>query len=276
MIARPASAVSCNTSAASTTSTSGKLSPGVGLAALARAGITERLGNAHRMRLAALLAATTLALGACSSLPQTPSAKATYDLGPLPINQPISLPISLPITQPVNQPKTEAAATQASAAHPTQLRLLATTAPQALGGTDMGYRLVYAQPLQPRTYTLARWSMPPAQLVHQQLQAALLADGWQLSADHSPQMPVLQVELDVFEQVFDAADRSQGRVQWRVSLRQGQATLAQTRIVAQAPAPTPDAAGGAQALATATEAANAQLRAWLALRRQALSAERQP
>lgn len=270
MIARPASAVSLNTSAASTTSNSSKLSPGVGLAALAH--ITEPLSNAHRMRLATLLAATTLALGACSSLPQTPSAKATYDLGPLPI----SLPISLPITQPVNQSKSEAAATQASAAHPPQLRLLATTAPQALGGTDMGYRLVYAQPLQPRTYTLARWSMPPAQLVHQQLQAALLADGWQLSADHSPQMPVLQVELDVFEQVFDAADRSQGRVQWRVSLRQGQATLAQTRIVAQAPAPTPDAAGGAQALATATEAANVQLRTWLALRRQALSTERQP
>jgi cholesterol transport system auxiliary component len=87
---------------------------------------------------------------------------------------------------------------------------------------------------------------------------------------------VLQIEVDVFEQVFDAAERSQGRVQWRVSLRQGQATLAQTRIVAQSPAPTPDAAGGAQALATATALATTQLRTWLAPHRQTASGARQP
>jgi cholesterol transport system auxiliary component len=220
---------------------------------------TTRPAGATLAALAAFATAAALALGGCSSLPQAPSAKATFDLGPLPAGE--SVPTAAP---------------QTPAAQPPQLRLAATTAPQALGGTDMGYRLVYAQPLQPRTYTLARWSMPPALLVHQQLQAALVADGWQLSADHSPQMPVLQVEVDVFEQVFDAAERSQGQVQWRVSLRQGQATLAQTRIVAQSPAPTPDAAGGAQALATATALATTQLRTWLAPHRQTASGARQP
>lgn len=201
-----------------------------------------------------LVLVLALVLSGCS-LPRTPTAKTTYDLGPLPIA--------------MGEPSPRSATTVSQTAWGPQapLRLAATTAPAALASTEMGYRLVYAQPLQPRTYTLARWSMAPAQLVHQRLQSALLADGWQLSTYPGPDTPELQVDMDGFEHVFDTADHSVGRVLWRVSLRQGQATLAQTRIAAQAPAPTPDAAGGAQALATATDSATAQVRAWLAAQR---------
>lgn len=181
-------------------------------------------------------------LSACS-LPQAPNAKTTFDLGPVPTAQAVAQ------------------------AQPPQLRLTDTTAPPALASTALTYRLQYAQALEPRAYALARWSMPPAQLVQQRLRAALAADGWWLSTDHGPHTPVLHVEVEAFEQVFDSAERSHGRVQWLASLRQGPHTLAQRSFLATAPAPTADAAGGAQALAAATTEATAQLTAWLTAHR---------
>lgn len=188
---------------------------------------------------ATALLAVVLAVGGCS-LPQAPTPKATHDLGPLPT-----------------------ASVAPVLAAPKPLQLLATSAPAALGGQDMRYRLAYAQPLQPRAYALARWSMPPAQLVHQRLRQQLAADGWQVGGGHAADAPVLHIELDVFEQVFDTAERSHGLVQWQASLRQGARTLAQHTMTAQVPATTPDAAGGALALAQATDQALAQLRPWL-------------
>ncbi len=185
------------------------------------------------------LLTVVLALSACS-LPQAPAPKASYDLGPLPASP---SPLALPSPRP--------------------LQLAPTSAPPALGGQDMRYRLAYAQPLQPRAYALARWSMPPAQLVHQRLRQQLAREGWQVETSHHADTLMLHLELDAFEQVFDAPDRSHGLVQWQVSLRQGQHTLAQRTLTAQAPATEPDAAGGAQALATATDQALAQLRPWL-------------
>lgn len=184
-------------------------------------------------------------LSACS-LPQAPSAKATFDLGPIPST-----------TQPVTDTPA------ANKATPRQLRLADTSAPPALASTALTYRLQYAQALEPRAYTLARWSMPPAQLVQQRLRAALAAGGWWLSTDHGPLTPVLHVEVEAFEQVFDSAERSHGRVQWLASLRQGPHTLAQRSFLATAPAPTADATGGAQALAAATTDATSQLTTWL-------------
>lgn len=219
------------------------------------------------------------ALTGCS-LPQTPPTKTTYDLGPLAV-------AGLAATRGATSAATTATATATTAAtaaaagpmalvRQAPLRLAPTTAPAALANTDIGYRLLYAQPQQPRSYTLARWSMPPAQLVHQRLQTALVAAGWPLSTHAGPGTPELQVELDSFEQVFQAPERSQALVQWRASLRLGHTTLAQRTITTSAPAPTPDAAGGTHALADATQQATTQLLQWLASQRQPAPGDRQP
>ncbi len=245
----------------------------------------------------------TLGLGACS-LPQAPNPKATYDLGPLPAALPTASATAQPnpfaalttpatplpqvapnpfltsanraAAQPFGQANLSNSPTPSPAALPPQLRLADISAPPALGSTALTYRLQYAQALEPRAYTLARWSMPPAQLVQQRVRASLAANGWWLSTDHGPHTPTLHIELDAFEQVFDSAELSHGRVQWRASLRQGPTTLAQRSLQATAPAPTADAAGAAQALAAATTDATAQLVAWLATTQATLKARPQP
>lgn len=186
------------------------------------------------------------AMAGCS-MPQSPAPKANYDLGPLPAVEQLS----------------PATTVQASKPPQRTLQLANTTAPPAMASQDMHYRLLYAQALQPRAYTLASWSMPPAQLVHQRLRRSLLSDGWLIGTHLAANTSVLHVEVDTFEQVFDAPNRSHGLVQWQVSLRQGNRTLTQHTIQAKATAASPDAAGGAQALAIATDDALVQLRTWL-------------
>ncbi len=179
------------------------------------------------------------ALSACS-LPQAPAPKTDYDLGPQPVST---------LKSPLGAPRA--------------LLLAATTAPPALGSQEMRYRLTYAQALQPRTYTLARWSMAPAQLVHQRLRRQLAADGWLIGSHNGTTTPALHIELDAFEQVFDTPELSHGLVQMQVSLRSGSATLAQHSIEGRANATSANAAGGAEAMAAATDDALAQLRTWL-------------
>jgi cholesterol transport system auxiliary component len=220
----------------------------------------------------ALALTLTLTLTGCS-LPQTPPTRTTYDLGPLAVAEPAATAATKAATTAA-PPATATGTTGPLRQAP--LRLAPTTAPAALASTDIGYRLLYAQPLQPRSYTLARWSMPPAQLVHQRLQTALVAAGWPLSTHTSPGTPELQVEVHSFEHVFQAPERSQALVQWRASLRHGRTTLAQHTITTSAPAPTPDAAGGTHALADATQQATTQLLQWLASQRQPAAGDRQP
>ncbi len=76
---------------------------------------------------------------------------------------------------------------------------------------------------------------------------------------------VLHVELNTFEQVFDGQAQSHGEVAVRATLTHDGAVLGQRSFVARAPASTPDAAGGASALAAASNELVAQIVAWLAV-----------
>lgn len=191
----------------------------------------------------------TLSLTACG-LPKAASPRVEHDLGPLPLHA-------------TGSATTGQRAVAQAVGRSRQLHLMDTSAPAAMSSQDMRYRLVYAQSQQPKAYSQARWTMAPPQLVHQRLRQALAEGGWLLAAGHASTTPVLQVEVDAFEQVFDSPDTSHAHVQWQVSLRQGAHTVAQTILRAQAPAASPDATGGAQALAVATQQATAQLLAWL-------------
>jgi cholesterol transport system auxiliary component len=138
----------------------------------------------------------------------------------------------------------------------------------ALDGTAVLYRLMYADAQQLRPYALARWSMPPAQLLRQRLRELLGQRRSVLAAADAvaPGTLSLRLELEEFSQLFDSTRSSAGLVRVRATLsRSGSPAkpLGQTSFVVQRPASSADAPGGVQALAQASDALVAQIDQWL-------------
>lgn len=187
-----------------------------------------------------LLAA--LVIAGCTVISR-PEPVTLFDLGPAHSRQ---LPAGLPALPP--------------------LGIAQVNVPTWLDSTMMYYRLGYANEQQVRPYAQARWTMTPAQLLQQHLKARITqAGGIALaSADAAVNVPILRLEADDFTQTFDAPEKSNARVDLRASVFKGRKLLAQRSFSTQAPAPTPDAAGGAHALAAASDAAIVDLMAWLA------------
>ena len=148
-------------------------------------------------------------------------------------------------------------------------------APSALDNTGVMYRLAYADDQQLRPYALARWSMPPAQLVRQHLRDRLNQSGVVLSAREAAALGkspaggplLLRLELEAFSQRFDDPQRSAGVVKLRAVLIEisagAEKLLDQRVLVMQRPAPSPDAAGGVRAMKAATDALADELNEWL-------------
>lgn len=192
-------------------------------------------------RLAAMLA--LVSLSACV----TPPAKVViYDFGPG--------ATSVPATNRM-APLPPVVLTDVEAASP-------------LEGNALLYRLGYADAQQLRPYAQARWSVAPAQLLRQRLRAIL---GQRRSVFAPIDTPVpgtltLRVELEEFSQLFETAQASSALVRVRATVgRSGfpAKPLAQTTLVVQQPSTSADAAGGARALALATDALVQQLDTWL-------------
>ena len=184
-------------------------------------------------------AAAALSLSACA-VPQAPATKRVYDFGPT------------------------AAAAPGASAFAGPLALAEIEAPLALDSTALHYRLAYANAQELRPYALARWSMPPAQLVQQRVRARLSTLGPVLVPGEGTPAHTLRIELEEFSQQFHAPGSSQGVVQLRATLLKGTALVAQRSFSATAPAASADAAGGVSALAAATQDAASQLSAWVA------------
>lgn len=201
---------------------------------------------------AAILVAMTLA--GCSALPTPPPRSVHYDLGPGPLAPtPTDRRSSLPT-----------------------LALADLEAPGlADGSTAVLYRLAYADAQQLRSYTLARWSQPPAQLVQQRLRDELALRRVVLSAESGAVQarvagklpPVLRVDLEEFSQIFTSTTESAGVVRLRATLTEpaaaGETLLGQRVFIAQRPAASADAVGGTRALAAATEQVAQELAQWL-------------
>lgn len=153
------------------------------------------------------------------------------------------------------------------------LALASVEAPAALDGLSVMYRLSYSDAQQLRPYAHARWSMAPAQLLHQRLSEQLGQRRAVVSASLGLVLPAplmtLHVELEEFTQLFDSANSSSALLRIRATLGQTGARLgtqelvAQRSFVVQRPARTPDAAGGVQALADAADAAIVEIDAWV-------------
>lgn len=191
---------------------------------------------------AALLLAALLLTG-CAGTPATQSAVA-YDFGALP----------------------SGAAAQPALPHLPTLSLAEISAPAWLDNTGMVYRLAYANGQQARPYADSRWSMTPAQLLEQRLKARLTAAGGMLAnaSDNALNLPLLRIDLDDFSQQFSTPAASTVSVRARATVFDHRVLLAQKNFERQLPAPSADAAGGARALAQASDLLIGDLLQWLA------------
>lgn len=183
-----------------------------------------------------------LLLSACGTMPERAPSPVLYDFG-----------------AGLAEPPTVSPAARPALA-------LSVQASSALDGTAVLYRLAYADERQLRAYALARWTMPPAELVQQRLRAALSRQRAVLRPGEGA-LEVLHLELEEFSQVFESPGQSQGLLRLRATVLQGTPSgdklVAQRSVVVRHPAPSADAAGGARALAGATDAAVAELAQWL-------------
>jgi cholesterol transport system auxiliary component len=178
-------------------------------------------------------------LSACASKGPPP---ALYDFGPLP------------------------AAASAPATPLPPLALADATGPSWLDNERMYYRLLYADAQQARPYAQNRWNAPPLQLLTERLKARIAGAGVQVlsATDAAVGVDLLRIEVDEFSQNFTSADQSSGQLALRASLMRGHRLIAQRSFHGGVAATSADASGGARALAAASDAAAADILAWLA------------
>jgi cholesterol transport system auxiliary component len=181
-------------------------------------------------------------LGGCA-IPQEKEQRTLYDLGMLPATQNVTTPSVLP-----------------------PLSVTEINTPAWLNTRMMFYRLAYDNDQQPRPYANSRWSMQPAELFGQRLKGRIgQAGGVVLSAsDGVMNVPVLRVEADDFTQIFNSPQQSIVRVNVRASVLNGRTLVAHRNFMREVAAPTPDANGGAKALADASDAVITDMMHWLA------------
>lgn len=243
---------------------------------------TDKEANYHHLTGARSLFALIFVLLTGCALPQPPARPTVYDFGPGPITLPATASTThrLPPLPPLPP-----------------IALAEVSASPALDGTAVLYRLAYADAFELRPYAQARWSMAPAQLLHQRLRDGLglhrtvldadgasvlsaaaqapLAPSAAASADPPAAVPgapaaprVLRVTLEEFSHLFETPERSVGLLRLRATVLEatpgGERLLAQRSVIVQRPATQASAPGGVRALAAATDAAVAELAQWLA------------
>ncbi len=193
--------------------------------------------------LGAAALAMSLALAGCASSSKSKANNDQFDFGPLgaPVTQMTQAPIAAVVVMDV-------------------------TGSPALENERMLYRLNYADPLQARTYANSRWSANPLILVTQRIKARLAQSGVKVlsATDTMNNVPILRIEVDDFTHAFASSAQSEGQVVLRASVFRGHTLLDQKTISRASPAPSADAAGGVRALAASTDAAAADIAAWLA------------
>ncbi|MFL9927805.1 ABC-type transport auxiliary lipoprotein family protein [Paraburkholderia sp. RL18-103-BIB-C] len=151
----------------------------------------------------------------------------------------------------------------ASASSLSAVKVLDVTAPPMLESDRLIYRLSYADAQQTASYANSHWTMMPSQLLTQRLRGALSSHGTVLTGADGVAAPVLKVDLTEFEQVFDSQTESHAAIGARATLIRNGKVIGQRTFSARAPAGSADAAGGARALATASDDLVAQIAAWL-------------
>jgi cholesterol transport system auxiliary component len=189
------------------------------------------------------IAAASIAvlLGACASKGQS---TAQYDFGPLPA-----------VTPPAPQ-----------IANPAAIIVADIGGPAALDSERMHYRLLYADARQSRPYAYNQWTSTPLQLLTQRMKARIAQAGVKVlsATDAAASTNLLRMEVEDFTQNFDTATSSSGVLRLRASVFRSHKLVDQKTFSRSVPAASADAAGGASALADASDAVAADVLAWLA------------
>lgn len=197
---------------------------------------------------AAVLGACLVALGGCMHATRSEVSRH-YDLGPL--------------------STTTAASDHATRRSDEVLRVLRITTPPWLAGTAMHYRLHYGDDHGLAAYANSDWIAPPATLLEPVIEHTLAASGaWR--AVIGPGNPAtadasLRIRLDDFSQGFSSPGNSAAVIDATATLvdNHGDTVIAQQRFRVDVAAPTPDARGGAAALAAAGTKLSIDLQHWL-------------
>jgi len=214
--------------------------------------------NAIRKTPAAIALGCALLLAAgCGALPDKPARATLYDFGPGP---------AMPATAPATAPAAATLATLSLAEFESNTRL---------DGTQILYRLGYADANELRPYGQSRWSLPPSQLLRQRLRDTLSERRMVLGPEEAAtisrgrgQAPdTLRISLDEFSHYFESASASVGLVRLRATLVRstaaGDRVLGQRLFTVRRPAPSADAPGGVKALISASDAAVAEVVQWV-------------
>ncbi|APD11115.1 hypothetical protein UC34_25135 [Pandoraea vervacti] len=228
-----------------------------------------------------MVTGTAVLVAGCAA-PAPSASLARFDLGPPTIpasalvgtngqssGEGASVPGSVNGANGVNAPTSDVAAASTPQLSPLKVVV---NAPSWLDSDMIYYRLPASEGDQARVYANSRWLSSPARLFGDRLRAALAVDRVVLAAGDPAAAPALRVDIEEFAQYFDSTSASHGVVQVRATLFDGPKLLAQTTLRGQAPAATADAAGGAKALASASDTVQRQLIQWLAGRVPAPSA----
>lgn len=137
------------------------------------------------------------------------------------------------------------------------IRFTSIDAGPGLEGSGMRYRLAYQNPSRIFSYTESRWAASPDKLLTRRMQQRMQASGIAQCT--------LRITVETFDQIFDQPDRSRGLVQMHASLNQGngrQGIVLSFHASADHPSETPDARGGAAALASAADQVLAEIAQW--------------
>jgi cholesterol transport system auxiliary component len=200
------------------------------------------------------IAAAFLILAGCGALPDKPARAMLYDFGPGIVAVPPA-PADAPALPPIALADIEST--------------------PRLDGTQLLYRLGYADANELRPYGQARWSIAPAQLLRQRLRDSLSTRRTVLGPEESATIArtegkvpdTLRVSLDEFSHYFESPTSSVGLVRLRATLMRnsagGDRVVAQRSFSARRPAPSGDAAGGVKALSAASDAVVVELVAWV-------------
>jgi cholesterol transport system auxiliary component len=179
------------------------------------------------------LLVSQLLMGGCSLIPKNDAPSVTvYDFGPPAAG---AAPARAPVIQPV-------------------------TVPPWLEGRRIDYRLDYRDASQRASYRDSRWAADAAALVTERLRQRAARAGEQVGAQ------TLRVELEEFCHVFASPQASRGLVVLRANIVDAATGQSLRRRVFEASvdAPSADAAGGAHALAQATDRAIEDVLGWAA------------
>jgi cholesterol transport system auxiliary component len=222
--------------------------------------MTTMKNNANNATRTPALAAAGLALlmmiAGCGALPDKPVRATLYDFGP-------------------GGAATAAATAQPPAAALPTLALAEIESNTRLDGTQILYRLGYADANELRPYGQSRWSLPPAQLLRQRLRDALAERRTVLGPEESATLAraqgkvpdTLRISLDEFSHYFESAGSSVGLVRLRATLIRGGSggdrVVGQRTFTVRRPAPSANAPGGVKALAAATDAVVAEVVQWV-------------